>query len=116
MYRIAEESHLVGQLPAADRSTRRGDNPDCGLEDDGMAKGLVRMTDAHARSGERPAIVESLLAAVTDRYSDRFTSEDRDRIRHQIADLVDAAETLRGVPLVNGDEPDLNFVARREDG
>ena len=47
--------------------------------------------------------VETRLAEILARYPDRFSEEQAAEIRERVAATVDAARTVRRVPLSNGD-------------
>jgi len=72
------------------------------------------MSESHQDA--RDAVVEARFRALTVKFGERFDAAAEEKIRNDIAKLVDAAETLRKFRVGNGDEPDFVFQAVRRDG
>lgn len=66
---------------------------------------------------ERPADkarADLLIATLEERYPGRFSAEDRERLRDQVKEILEASERLRAFPLTNADEPAPVFHAVTE--
>ncbi|HEX3723793.1 MAG TPA: hypothetical protein VHV31_13435 [Nitrolancea sp.] len=72
------------------------------------------MSDSHP--DERDTVVDARFRTLAVKYGERFDAAAEAKIRNDIGKLVDAAETLRKLPLANGDEPDFAFQPVRRDG
>jgi hypothetical protein len=69
-----------------------------------------------SQSDARAAVVEARYQMLAARFGDRFDAAAEEKLRADLARLVEAAETLRAFPVANGDEPDFVFPPVRRDG
>ena len=64
-----------------------------------------------SQADAREAVVNGLAGALVARYPGRFSDDQVEQIRKQIAQLVEAGERLRAFRLTNADEPEPIFHA-----
>ena len=62
---------------------------------------------------QRDVLAGLLVDSVSQRFPDRFTTEQVEQLRQAIAPIVEMIATLRNYSLTNADEPDPSFRAYR---